>query len=119
MEKQIKEASAMVHQTNSVSITTSTNVVGSSTHEKNDNFLLLSTDEDGDDDETNKPTRPMKNKKIKKSSTTKTNNVGDPRKLKFNDLHPSAQEVIKTITRCKNLVRFVKKVNISPIILSP
>jgi hypothetical protein len=47
------------------------------------------------------------------------NDVGNPRKLKFTDLHPSAQEVIKTITRCKNLVRFVEKVNISPIILSP
>lgn len=35
----------------------------------------------------------------------------DPRKAKFKDLAPQAQEIIKMINRCKNLVQFVKKVS--------
>jgi hypothetical protein len=92
MEKQIKEASAVTHRMDSTNITTSTNVIDSLIHEENDDRLSLSTDDD--DDEKNKPTRPTKTKKRNKPSSTKTNDVGNPRKLKFTDSHPSPQEAI-------------------------
>mgnify|MGYP000563152121 CR=1 FL=1 len=107
-KQQLKEPSTIAQHEGSTNATISTNIVDSSITEENDNCSPLSTD---DENEKNELTIPMKNtKQYKKQLSIKTQDVDDPRKLKFDDLDPSAKEIIKTIDQCKTLVQFVKKV---------
>lgn len=61
-----------------------------------------------DDEELFKPKKTIKKKRQRKQSTV--SNGDDPMKLKFEDLTIKAREIIETITQCKKLVRYIKKV---------
>ncbi|CAF2892396.1 unnamed protein product [Rotaria sp. Silwood2] len=73
--------------------------------ENNDN----SSSSIDNDEEKFELTLPIQNKKKNKNKSTVKSNDDDPRKLDFNALASSAQDVIKTISRCKKLVQYVKK----------
>jgi len=106
-KKQISSTTS--EHTNSTNTTVSTSTTHLALNEEDDNYVS-SSDDDDDDDEKRQPTLPIKNKRVDKNKSSVTKHNSDPRKLKLNDLHPTAQKIIKTITQCKNLVRFVKKV---------
>ncbi|CAF4618940.1 unnamed protein product [Rotaria socialis] len=104
-QEQITISAATDQHKSSINTANSTDVADTINDEVNRS--PLSTDSENDKNES---TLPIKNKTThRKQSVTTTNVVVDPRKLKFKDLHPSAQEIIKIIVRCKNLVQFVKK----------
>lgn len=107
-EKQAKVSSTPVEEKNIIDNIISTDTIDRRINSEHSNYSSLSTD---DENEKNEPTLPIKDKdKYKNQTKLASENTADPKKLKFNDLHPSAQEIIKTITRCKQLVQFVKKV---------
>jgi len=102
-----KQTSEEEEHRDSSSTTTSSNTTDLILNEENNDCSSSSTDEDY---EKNQPTLPIKNKKYYKNKSITIKLINNPRQLKLNDLHPAAQQVIKTISKCKNLVRFVKKV---------
>ena len=106
LKQQLKEPSINAQHKCSTNTTISTNIVNSPITEENDNCSPLSTD---DENEKNQLTIPMKNtKQYKKQLSIKRQDADDPIKLKFDDLDPSANEIIKTIGQCKTLVQFVR-----------
>ena len=106
-KKQISSTAA--ENTNSNKATVPTSTTDLAINEEDDSCSSSSDDDDGDD-ETNQPTLPINKKKGNKNKSSVTKVINDPSKLKLNDLHQSAKQIIKTITQCKSLVRFVKKV---------
>lgn len=67
-----------------------------------------SSDSPTEDEELFMPTVQIKQKKLKKKQQSKTSD--DEVKLQFENLPAEAQEIIENIEKCKNLVRYIKKV---------
>ncbi|CAF4464520.1 unnamed protein product [Rotaria socialis] len=87
-EQQTKTSSTLAC-TSLISNTTVTNEID----QENEDNVYSSSSTDNEDDKV-EPTLPINNKL---------------RKMKFEDLTLAAQEIIKTVTRCKKLVEFVKR----------
>ncbi|CAF4902987.1 unnamed protein product, partial [Rotaria socialis] len=105
-EQQTKTSTTLA-RTSLISNTTVTNEID---QENEDNAYSSSSTDDEDDKI--EPTLPINNKLVnKKQVAIKTNDVNNnnQRKMKFEDLNLAAQEIIKTVTRCKKLVEFVKR----------
>ncbi|CAF1043629.1 unnamed protein product [Adineta ricciae] len=109
-EKKKKDISSEIQSKNFTGNITANNTINSSSNDGDDSCSPSTSSSDDDDDVgKTQPLLPIKYKKNNKNELLMSKSVNDPRKMKSKDLHPSAQQIINTITRCKNLVRYVKK----------